>query len=215
MSSALFNMDRRLLFSISGSNIFKPGRHHSHHGVFAAVLLLLGGIETNPGLASQSNSISSPAKRRTVSIGCLNCRSAANKIVIIHDLINDNNCDILFLSETWTCWHSPRLCLWASVIFHLYFSNCSHCTGPWHSTITVCRWYITLCIQIPKKSHFGRHFCRHLGFEMAANFSYACYHPLGGSRWHATFQSDPSSSFRDYRGQTHAHKHTDRLPLSI
>ena len=41
-------MDRRLLFSISGSNIFKPGRHHSHHGVFAAVLLLLGGIETNP-----------------------------------------------------------------------------------------------------------------------------------------------------------------------
>ena len=33
-------------------------------------------------------------------LGLLNCRSAVNKIALIHDLINDRNLDVTFLSET-------------------------------------------------------------------------------------------------------------------
>ena len=101
VSSALFNTDRRLLFNTDGSSIFKPRRHHSHHAAFTALLLLLGGVETNPGPAAKLRTKSVLTKDTMVSIGCLNCRSAANKTAVIHDLISDNNLDVLFLSETW------------------------------------------------------------------------------------------------------------------
>lgn len=101
VSPTLFNIDRRLLFNTDGSSIFKPRRNHSHHAAFSALLLLLGGVETNPGPAVKLRAKSASAKDTAVTIGCLNCRSAANKTAVIHDLISDNNLDVLFLTETW------------------------------------------------------------------------------------------------------------------
>lgn len=94
VSPTLFNIDRRLLFNTDGSSIFKPRRNHSHHAAFSALLLLLGGVETNPGPAVKLRAKSASAKDTAVTIGCLNCRSAANKTAVIHDLISDNNLDV-------------------------------------------------------------------------------------------------------------------------
>jgi len=99
VSPALFNIDRRLLFYTRGSYIFKPRQQHSPYPAITALLILLGGVETNPGPAAKLNHES--ASFTTISSGYLNCRSTASKIALIHDLINDSKIDVLFLSETW------------------------------------------------------------------------------------------------------------------
>ena len=87
ISPALFNVDRRLLFTTGGSYVFKPRQHHSPNPAFAALLLLLGGVETNSGPAAKLNRKST--SYTTIFSGYLNCRSAASKIAVIHDLINE------------------------------------------------------------------------------------------------------------------------------
>ena len=72
----------------------------------AAVLFAIAGdIELNPGPAKQS-------KQRklhpTLSVGSLNCRSAAKKSAVIHELIHDTQLDVLFLSETWFTSDTPK-----------------------------------------------------------------------------------------------------------
>ena len=105
ISPALFNVDRRLLFNTGGSYVFKPRQHHSPYPALVALLLLLGGVETNPGLAAKLNHKST--SYTTISSGYLNCRSATSKIAVIHDLINESKFDVLFLCETWFTFDTP------------------------------------------------------------------------------------------------------------
>ena len=70
---------------------YRPRFKRSLAAVLLSLLLICSGVEPNPG----------PTGPSTMSVGCLNVRSAVNKSAIIHDVIADNNLDILSLSETW------------------------------------------------------------------------------------------------------------------
>ena len=69
--------------------------------LFAVLLFSSGDIELNPG----------PAADNSINIGCLNCRSAIGKIALLHDLIKDENLDLLLLSETWFTCDTPAAIL--------------------------------------------------------------------------------------------------------
>ena len=56
-------------------------------------LLLLGGVELNPGLAAITTSTG-------IALGLLNARSAVDKVALIHDTIADQKLDVLVLTET-------------------------------------------------------------------------------------------------------------------
>ena len=92
--------DRRLLFIANRSCIFMPRPRRSLSAVLSALLLLLGGVELNPGpttFSGSANFSGSPA----LILGSFNARSVQSKAALIHDLIVDNNIDILALQETW------------------------------------------------------------------------------------------------------------------
>ena len=62
-----------------------------------ALLLLLGGVELNPGPTISARS----TPRDALSLGVLNVRSARHKAALIHDVIDDYRLDALALMETW------------------------------------------------------------------------------------------------------------------
>jgi len=61
--------------------------------VFVVALLILGGVELNPGppVASMSD---------VMRLGVLNVRSAVNKAAQVHDIIDSHNLDLLVLTES-------------------------------------------------------------------------------------------------------------------
>ena len=65
---------------------------------FLAILLLMAGIERNPGPANTDT---------TMSMGLINARSMVNKSALIHDLFNDHHLDVLAVTETWVYENSP------------------------------------------------------------------------------------------------------------
>lgn len=79
--------DRRLFVVVD--RVYRPRPQRSPSAVLVALLLLLGGIENNPGPSASS------------SVGLLNARSACHKAALIHDVIADNKLDTLLLTETW------------------------------------------------------------------------------------------------------------------
>lgn len=81
----------------STTYVYVPRPRRSRNSILVPLLLLLGGIEPNPG----------PASSRILNIGSLNSRSAINKAALIHTLISDESLDILALSETWTATDDP------------------------------------------------------------------------------------------------------------
>ena len=88
--------DRRLLITNTAGRTFQPCRRRSPAAVIVALLLLLGGVETNPDPPSAITAI-----RPTTSFGVLNARSARHKAALIHDVIADHRLDVLALMETW------------------------------------------------------------------------------------------------------------------
>ena len=66
-------------------------------GALYGLLLLMGGVEVNPGPSGRTNDRPKGALR----FGALNVRSAANKSADIHHLIESENLDVLALCETW------------------------------------------------------------------------------------------------------------------
>ena len=66
-------------------------------GALNGLLLLMSGIEANPG-----PSVTRIDRTKcTLRFGSLNVHSATNKSADIHDLIDSNNLDVLALCETW------------------------------------------------------------------------------------------------------------------
>ena len=93
ISSSLcrISVDRRLFIATDRVYRPRPQPQRSPSTVLVALLLLLGGVENNPGPAASSLS----------SVGLLNSRSACHKAALIHDVITDNKLYIVMLTETW------------------------------------------------------------------------------------------------------------------
>ena len=72
-------------------------RRKSRSNLLVLLLLLISGVEENPG--------PSPA---SPCLGVLNVRSAVNKAPLLHSLIADNDFSILALTETWVKSDDPR-----------------------------------------------------------------------------------------------------------
>ena len=95
VSPSLLNaVDRRLLFNADGSRIFMPRSRRSPSAVLVALLLLRGGVESNPGPA-------------TLNFGLMNARSAVNKAAHIHDVLADHRLDVAAITETWITSDAP------------------------------------------------------------------------------------------------------------
>jgi len=87
ISSMLFpGSDRRLFFISNTSRIYRPTAHRSVRSVFVSLILLLGGVEANPG---------------PYTMGLLNVHCAEHKAALIHDVIQERRLDLLVLTETW------------------------------------------------------------------------------------------------------------------
>ena len=80
------------------------------------VLLLIGGIESNPGPVINPKSIPAALHRqqrlksggpRPLACATLNVRSAVNKAAELHDVIESANLDVLVLTETWIARNAP------------------------------------------------------------------------------------------------------------
>lgn len=86
--------DRRLHFT--ADSVYRPRSRRSAAAVFITLLLLLGGVESNPGPPSATT-----AYKSMMSFGLLNARSARHKAALIHDVIADHRLDVLAVTETW------------------------------------------------------------------------------------------------------------------
>ena len=64
-------------------------RRRTRANLFALLLLIIGGVEVNPGPTSN------------LRLGVLNTRSIVNKAPLLHSLMDDNGISILALTETW------------------------------------------------------------------------------------------------------------------
>jgi len=97
-SLSVLTADRRLLIA-SDRSLYRPRLHRSPPAVIVAILLLLGGVELNPGPTSPRDAMTS---------GLLNVRSAVNKAALIHDVVADHQLDLLVLTETWIASDAPN-----------------------------------------------------------------------------------------------------------
>ena len=97
--SEIFDTAQVLLCFRSHSYYFKSGSYGKRH-IFLAFLLLISGIESNPGPINLNP---------TLNRGLLNARSMVNKSALIHDLISDNKLDLLAVTETWVSSDSPNV----------------------------------------------------------------------------------------------------------
>ena len=79
--------------SPTASTEYRLPPHRWPSAIIAALLLLLGGVEINPG--------PSPSPPPSSSMALLNTRSARHKAPLIHDVIAANRLDLLLLTETW------------------------------------------------------------------------------------------------------------------
>jgi len=98
ISSSLFDCaDRRLLYA-DGQRVYRPSTStvSCRRAILMAMLLLLGGVEANPGPGTGV-----PAVGYTLRLGVLNAQSAVNKAALIHDLIDSQCLDLLIVTETW------------------------------------------------------------------------------------------------------------------
>jgi len=102
VSSSLCSLSSDCRLHFAGSCIYRPCRRRSPAAVLVSLLLLLGGVEPNPG----------PSSAATMSFGLLNARSAQHKAALIQDVIEDHRpacdrrqrrlpLDVLALTETW------------------------------------------------------------------------------------------------------------------
>jgi len=95
--------DRRLHLIIE--RVYRPRPHRSPAAVVVSLLLLLGGVESNPGPAAAG---APPRSTDALNVGLLNVRSARHKAAFIHDVISDNHLDVLCMTETWIPSDAPN-----------------------------------------------------------------------------------------------------------
>ena len=85
--------DRRLMSA--DDRVYRPRPQRSPAAVLVALLLLLGGVENNPGPPSTVNDAAQlTARHNSTSVGLL------NKAAVIHDVIADHHLDVPVMTET-------------------------------------------------------------------------------------------------------------------
>jgi hypothetical protein len=108
----------------------RSGRRSVRTILLALLLLCAGDVELNPGPVRQNVNTGNQLTvdcRAAISVGCLNCRSAGNKIALIHDVIKNNKLDLLALNETWftsskygnNLWSITGICSRTTIVFNL------------------------------------------------------------------------------------------------
>ena len=79
----------------AGDRVYRPRPQRSPAAVLVALLLLLGGVESNPGPPSTVNGAAQlTARHNSTSVGLL------NKAAVIHDVIADHHLDVPVMTET-------------------------------------------------------------------------------------------------------------------
>lgn len=85
------------LHSLKSNRYFFGHRSSHSRKICIIILLLISGVESNPGPTDKIN------------IGLINARSIVNKSALIHDVIKDNRLDLLAVTETWVYDDSPNV----------------------------------------------------------------------------------------------------------
>jgi len=89
--------DFRLLFT--SCSMFRPRPPRTVSSFIVVMLLLVAGVEPNPGPRC--------ARTSSVNFGLLNARSVVSKAAHIHDVISDLHLDVLAVTETWVTNDAP------------------------------------------------------------------------------------------------------------
>ena len=84
---------------------YKPTMVRSFNASFIAVLLLLAGVEANPGPPFSNIGTHNESGSN---IGFINIQSAVHKAALIHDIIQNHSLDVLALTETWIVEGDPN-----------------------------------------------------------------------------------------------------------
>ena len=100
LNASLIDCPPSLLLIRSSHYIYKPRARRSTPAVVVSLLLLLAGIESNPGPTASATS-------QLLQFATLNIRSAIHKSASIHTIISDESLNILALCETWTASDDP------------------------------------------------------------------------------------------------------------
>jgi len=99
---SLYIMHRSHLVTGQNGGFYHPTRRHCQPAVWTALLLLLAGVEPNPGPCAVRAAC--PATKRqkfgVLRIGSLNVHSAVRKAAQIHSLIADHKLDVLVIQES-------------------------------------------------------------------------------------------------------------------
>ena len=95
VNPGLVSVPQALLVCRSSRYVFVSRERRSLPAVVTALLLLLGGVESNPGPVS------------SITLGVFNVRSVVRKAALLHSLIADEKLDVVALSETWTSASDP------------------------------------------------------------------------------------------------------------
>ena len=89
ISPGLFSLNKWPLLTLTGPPFHCSHRTRLNHSML--LLLIIGGVEVNPGPSSSPN----------LTIGMLNTRSVVNNAPLLHSLITDNDLSILAITVTW------------------------------------------------------------------------------------------------------------------
>jgi len=80
--------DRRLLYPSDSLRIYTSRHRRSLSAFLVALILLLGGVESNPG-------------PEVLKLGVFNAHSARHRAAVLHDVIADHHLDLMVVTETW------------------------------------------------------------------------------------------------------------------
>ena len=110
------------------------------------LLLIIGGVEVNPGLSSSLN----------LTFGMLNTRSMVNKAPLLHSIITDNDLSILAITETWVKSDDPPVIMNGPApsgyrILHVHCDNPDQSRGSGLAVIH--RDTINVQLRKHKKNH--------------------------------------------------------------
>ena len=106
---------------------FRPSCRRSAPCILVAMLLLLGGVESNPGPGA------SYARPAPLNFGSLNARSAVNKGALMRDVIESNQLDVLAVNETWIAADDPDS-IRLDMAPPSYVTRHFHCSNPGRKT---------------------------------------------------------------------------------
>ena len=122
ISPGLFSLNKWPLLILTGPPFYCSRRTRLNLSML--LLLIIGGVEVNPGLSSSPN----------LTFGMLNTRSVVNKAPLLHSLITDNDLSILAITETWVKSDDPPVIMNGPAppgyrILHVHRDDSDHIRG--------------------------------------------------------------------------------------